>query len=102
MFTRITIGVAAVWILLCIAATRWGGDSGSRIDVGDAPGGGSGGAATAGDLGDEEEISAEAEDENAKAPASDAAGAGSEDASSGEAAGDAAAPAGDGESDSAK
>jgi preprotein translocase subunit SecG len=40
VFTRITIGAAAVWILLCIAASRWGSTGGtSRINV---PGGGGG------------------------------------------------------------
>jgi preprotein translocase subunit SecG len=34
VFTRITIGAAAVWIILCIAASRWGSAGGSsRIDV---------------------------------------------------------------------
>jgi preprotein translocase subunit SecG len=33
VFTRITIVAAAIWILLCIMATRWGGDLGSRVNV---------------------------------------------------------------------
>jgi preprotein translocase subunit SecG len=34
VFTRITIGAAAVWIILCISASRWGSSGGSsRIDV---------------------------------------------------------------------
>src|SRR5215510_9702059 len=35
VFTRITIVAAAVWIILCIAASRWGSTGGSsRINVG--------------------------------------------------------------------
>lgn len=49
VFTRITIGAAAVWILLCIAATRWGSTGkASLIDV-QGGAGGSRTAATAGD-----------------------------------------------------
>jgi len=33
IFTRITIGVAAVWILLCIAAAKYSAPTNSRIDV---------------------------------------------------------------------
>jgi preprotein translocase subunit SecG len=33
VFTRITIGAATVWILLCIAAARWGSSTDSRLDV---------------------------------------------------------------------
>src|SRR6476646_7386136 len=33
VFTRITIGAAAVWIILCIAATRWGASGESALDV---------------------------------------------------------------------
>src|SRR6185295_18710315 len=33
VFTRITIGAAAVWILLCIAAARWGSATHSRVNV---------------------------------------------------------------------
>jgi preprotein translocase subunit SecG len=35
-FTRITIGVAAVWILLCILSVRLLATGGSRFDVGPA------------------------------------------------------------------
>ena len=34
VFTRVTSIAAMVWILLCIAASRWGSSSASRIDVG--------------------------------------------------------------------
>ena len=33
IFTRITIGAASVWILLCIAAAKYSAPTGSRIDV---------------------------------------------------------------------
>ena len=35
VFTRITIGVAAIWILLCVAAAKWGTAAGSsNITIG--------------------------------------------------------------------
>jgi preprotein translocase subunit SecG len=51
VFTRITIVAAAIWILLCIMATRWGGDLGSRVNVNAPANSGStaGAAATADD-----------------------------------------------------
>ncbi len=33
MFTKITIGAASVWILLCIAAAKYSAPTSSRIDV---------------------------------------------------------------------
>ena len=37
VFTKITIGAAAVWILLCIAASRLGTSSHSLLDLPDGP-----------------------------------------------------------------
>src|SRR5689334_24477199 len=31
VFTRITIGAASVWILLCIAAAKWGASAGDSL-----------------------------------------------------------------------
>ena len=56
VFTRITIVAATVWIVLCIAATRFGGSSGSMVDV---PGSASGsGRAAIGATGDAEDVDA--------------------------------------------
>ena len=33
VFTRITIGVASFWILLCIVATKYSAPTGSRLDI---------------------------------------------------------------------
>lgn len=45
IFTRITIGAAAVWIVLCIAAAKYSTPTGSRVDVSVENGGNSQGAA---------------------------------------------------------
>jgi preprotein translocase subunit SecG len=66
VFTRITIIAAAIWIVLCIAASRWGSSTSSRINI---QGGGSS-AAGAVDPGEDEEVSAPADEESANDEAS--------------------------------
>jgi preprotein translocase subunit SecG len=78
VFTKITVGAAAVWILLCIAASRLGTSSQSLLDLPDAPP-----ASTSGDSVNAEPASktgpAEGNDAATAAPAaSDAAPAASE------------------------
>jgi preprotein translocase subunit SecG len=41
LFTKITIGVAAVWIILCVLSVHLLSSTHSRIDVGDTPATGS-------------------------------------------------------------
>lgn len=56
VFTRITIGTAAVWIVLCVAAVKILGTSGDRLDLGtvNPSQGGSQAPAITGDVPEEE------------------------------------------------
>jgi preprotein translocase subunit SecG len=87
VFTKITYWSACIWILLCIAASRWGASSGSPLDV---PGGGGNGAAVSTDedadadegvdgeaAADDESDGAAADDAGAEATDESDAGAGS-------------------------
>ena len=84
VFTKITYWSACVWILLCIAASRWGASSGSPLDV---PGGGDGGAAVSmdEDADADEEVDGEAAAEDESEGAADDAGAGADAEASDEA-----------------
>jgi preprotein translocase subunit SecG len=71
VFTRITIVAAAIWIILCIAASRWGSSgAASRINVGT---GGGGGASTTTSATLDEETDGQAADgaADAETPAAD-------------------------------
>jgi preprotein translocase subunit SecG len=37
LFTKITIGVAAFWIILCMLSVKWFSSSSGRLNVGGAP-----------------------------------------------------------------
>jgi preprotein translocase subunit SecG len=63
VFTRITIVAAAIWIVLCIAAAKWGASSGdSQLNVrGPAPAGSSAAVSPAEDAEDEKGAPADIE-----------------------------------------
>ncbi|QDS98896.1 preprotein translocase subunit SecG [Adhaeretor mobilis] len=68
VFTRITIGAAAFWIVLCIAAAKWGGEGESLV--------GDFGAKSAAESPAQPGLSATEDDEEAEAPAETEAGDG--------------------------
>lgn len=74
VFTRITFVAAAIWILLCIAAAKWGAAGGSRLNVTTRVGGAATGSAEPGKEGDASKPDSAPAGKSEAAPATGPAG----------------------------